>query len=83
MALHTLYKSRIESAKNPENERAKVIKELQSRGGPFQAAMAGSIDDIIEPQDTRKYVINCLDILRGQRGNFISQKLLQTWPTGF
>jgi acetyl-CoA carboxylase carboxyltransferase component len=83
MAVHTLYRSRIESAKNPETERAKVIKELQSQGGPFQAAMAGSIDDIIEPQDTRKYIINCLDVLRGQRGNFISQKLLQTWPTGF
>ena len=83
MALNTLYRDRIESAKKPENERAKVIKELKSQGGPFQAAMAGQIDDIIEPQDARKYVINCLDILRGQRGDFISQKLLQTWPTGF
>lgn len=83
MAIRALYKNRIEAAKDPQKERDKVIKELQSQGGPFQAAMAGSIDDIIEPQDTRKYIINCLDILRGQRGNFISQKLLQTWPTGF
>ena len=60
-----------------------VAKESEAQGGPFQAAMAGSIDDIIEPRDIRKYLIDCLDVLRGQRGNFVSRHLLQTWPTGF
>jgi acetyl-CoA carboxylase carboxyltransferase component len=43
----------------------------------------GMLDDVIEPQDTRKYIINCLDIMRGARGNFLSKKRLQDWPTGF
>ena len=37
----------------------------------------------LDPRDLREYIINCLDILRGQRGDFISRKHLQTWPTGF
>jgi acetyl-CoA carboxylase carboxyltransferase component len=83
VAIATLYKDRIESAHDQQAERDKVLKELESQGGPFQAAMTGSVDDIIEPRDTRKYLIDRLDVLRGQRGNFISRKLLQTWPTGF
>jgi len=81
--LHTLYKNRIESAEEPAIERDRVLEELNARGGPFQAAMNGTIDDIIEPQDVRKYLISYLEIIRSQRGNFISKKLLQTWPTGF
>ncbi len=82
-AIATLDKSRIESAQDTPTERDKALKELESQGGPFQAAMAGSLDDIIEPHDTRRYLIERLNVLRGQRDNFISRHLLQIWPTGF
>lgn len=82
-ALHTLYRNRVESAVEPMAERDRVLTELEAQSGPFQAAMNGAVDDIIEPRDARKYLISCLEMVRGQRGDFVSRKLLQTWPTGF
>jgi len=82
-ALKTLYKRRIDAAAQPEAEAEKVLKELEAQAGPFQAAMNGAVDDIVEPQDARKYLITCLETLRGQRGDFIGQHFIQIWPTGF
>jgi acetyl-CoA carboxylase carboxyltransferase component len=82
-ALLTVHRKRIETAADPAAERAKVLAELEEQAGPFQAAMNGLVDDIIEPQDARSYLIRRLDLLRDRRGDFISAKLLQSWPTGF
>lgn len=82
-ALRTLYKDRIDSSSHKEAEAEKVLRELESEAGPFQAAMNGAVDDIIEPTETRKYLITCLETLRGQRGDFIGRHLMQIWPTGF
>jgi acetyl-CoA carboxylase carboxyltransferase component len=82
-ALLTVHRKRIETAADPAAERTKVLGELEEQAGPFQAAMNGLVDDIIEPQDVRSYLIRRLDLLRDRRGDFISAKLLQSWPTGF
>ncbi len=63
--------------------RERILKEIPSWDGHFRAAVSGLVDDMIEPRDTRKYLIDCLEIVRGRRRNFIGQKLMQTWPTGF
>ncbi len=78
-----VYKRRIEEAEDPKAESEKLIKEMEHQSTPWQTAAAGSLDDVLDPRDTRSYIINCLDILRGQRGDFISEKSLQIWPTGF
>jgi len=83
VALNTVYKQRIQSASNPQAEKVVVIKELEQQSGPFHAAMNSVIDEIIEAADTRSFLINCLENVRGQRGSFIGQKNLQLWPTGF
>ncbi len=82
-AISTIYKKRIESVVDPKAEKEKVLKELEEQSEPFQAAMNSVIDEIIEPRDARKFLITCLNNIRGQRGNFIGQKLMQLWPTGF
>jgi len=82
-AANTAFLRRIEAAEDPEAERARLIEEMQYESAPWRAAARGVLDDVIDPRDTRKYIIDCLDIIRGARGNFISKKLLQSWPTGF
>lgn len=81
--INTVYRRRIEEAEDPEVERRKLISLMEQQSTPWEAASAGLLDDVLDPRDARKYVINSLDILRGQRGDFISKKYLQTWPTGF
>jgi acetyl-CoA carboxylase carboxyltransferase component len=82
-ALRTHYKSRVDAAAQPEAEAQKVLRELEALAGPFQAAMNGAVDDIVEPQEVRQYLVTCLETLRGQRGDFIGRHLMQIWPTGF
>ncbi|MEE8353159.1 MAG: carboxyl transferase domain-containing protein [Dehalococcoidales bacterium] len=82
-AMRTVHKSRLEAAADPAAERDRILDEIEENAGPFQAAMNGMVDDIIQPQDVRRYLITRLEVLRERRGDFISSKLLQTWPTGF
>ena len=82
-AANVVYLNRIEQAEDPEAERAKLIQEMEYASAPWPAAAVGLLDDVIDPRDTRKYIIDCLDILRGCKGDFISEKKLQAWPTGF
>ena len=73
---------RIETADDPEAERAKLIKQMERESSPFPAARVGLLDDVIDPRDTRRYIVNKLEYLRKCKGNFISDKKLQSWPTG-
>jgi acetyl-CoA carboxylase carboxyltransferase component len=82
-ALQTTHHSRIEAAADQQAEKEAVLREMEAEAGPFRAAMNGAVDDIIEPQNTRRQLITYLQVLREQRGSFIGHKLMQTWPTGF
>ncbi|MDD5289487.1 MAG: carboxyl transferase domain-containing protein [Dehalococcoidales bacterium] len=74
---------KIQSSPNPEEERQRLIKIMERESAPWQAVEKGALDDVIDPRETRKYIIDRLEIIRGARGNFLSKKLLQSWPTGF
>ncbi len=82
-AANVTYLRRIESAPDPAEERAKLIAQMQRESSPFAAAHAGLLDDVIDPRDVRKYIIDQLAYLRKCKGDFISETKLQTWPTGF
>ena len=81
--LNMIHRHSIEKSANPEAEKAKLTSSIESTRGPWNAAGSGLIDDLIDPRDTRKYIIEHLDVLRSQRGNFIGEHRLQTWPVGF
>ncbi|NIO06584.1 MAG: methylmalonyl-CoA decarboxylase, partial [Deltaproteobacteria bacterium] len=57
-AANVVYLRRIEAAENPEEERAKLIKQMQLESSPFPAAAVGLLDDVLDPRDTRKYIID-------------------------
>ena len=82
-AANVTYLRKIESAPNPAEERARLIAEMRRESSPFPAAQAGLLDDVIDPRDTRRYIIEKLNFLRQCKGDFIGENRLQTWPTGF
>jgi acetyl-CoA carboxylase carboxyltransferase component len=63
-------------------ERAELIRQMERESSPFPAVMIGLLDDVIDPRDTRYYILNKLKFLRKSKGDFISDKKLQLWPTG-
>jgi acetyl-CoA carboxylase carboxyltransferase component len=82
-AANVVYYRRIQASEDIEAEKQKFIKQMEYESAPWRAVAKGQLDDVIDPRDTRKYIIDCLELLHGCRGSFISKKHLQNWPSGF
>jgi len=50
-------------AENKEERQAKTEEYMDNFATPYQAAQRGFVDQVIEPQDTRKVIINALEML--------------------
>jgi propionyl-CoA carboxylase beta chain len=58
----------LESASNKEAERAKKIEDFRDRfANPYIAAEHGYVDAVIHPRETRKRLIDALEMLQGKR----------------
>jgi len=66
-----------------EEEREKKVQEMIANTSPYPAAGSYWLHDIINPYDTRKYLINVLDIVRDSESQGMSRHLLANWPKKF
>jgi acetyl-CoA carboxylase carboxyltransferase component len=66
-----------------EKERQKKVEEMVADTTPYPAARGYWIQDIINPMDTRNYLINILNIVRDSQDHGISKHLLANWPKKF
>ena len=82
-AANVAWARRIAEADDPEVEQARLIEEMQYGNQPWEAAAGGWLDDVLDPRETRKYIIDRLELMHTRKNGFMSQKLLQLWPTGF
>jgi len=82
-AANVAFRDRIEQAEDIEAERQRYIQEMEKGSQPWDAASVGLLEDVIDPRDTRKYIIDCLELMHSRRNGFISKKQLQSWPSKF
>ncbi len=74
-AANIIFRKEIKKAEDPEKFRAEKIKEYREQfANPYKAAEKGYIDDIINPEDTRKIVANTLEFLRSKSEELPSKK---------
>ncbi len=67
-AVNVLYRKEISEAANPNEERARRIKEYKEIfANPYAAAAHGLVDEILEPADTRPYIAQALEVLKAKR----------------
>lgn len=67
-AANIIFKSEIASSSNPVALRNEKIQEYKSNyASPFEAAMRGYADDVIEPDSTRPRIIAALEMLASKR----------------
>ena len=83
IGINLVYGNKIAQSEDPEAERERLRQQWAVDSTPWAAAEQHYFDDIIDPRDTRNFLIEALNIVRGRRGNTISQHRLQNWPTGF
>ncbi|ACZ42527.1 Propionyl-CoA carboxylase [Thermobaculum terrenum ATCC BAA-798] len=67
-AIRILHRRRLAEAKDPEALAQQLIDEYRAQfADPYHAASRGYVDDVIDPKDTRKMLINALRLLRTKR----------------
>jgi acetyl-CoA carboxylase carboxyltransferase component len=74
-AVNIIQRKAIAAADDAEAKRAELIADYEDRfGNPYIAAERGYIDDVIEPQDTRRRLVQSLEMLRSKRETIPQRK---------
>ncbi len=74
-AAEVIFAREIKNADNPEEVRAKRIQEYKDQfSNPYRAAERGSVDDIIDPKDTRWRLSQAFDALETKREVYPEKK---------
>ncbi|MBN2124962.1 MAG: carboxyl transferase, partial [Deltaproteobacteria bacterium] len=66
-----------------EEERAKEVEKMIGDLTPYPAAGAYYVQDILDPRETRDYLVNVLRIIRDSKDRGMSKRHLANWPTKF
>jgi acetyl-CoA carboxylase carboxyltransferase component len=62
-AANIIFKREIEASSNPEETRRKLIEEYKQQfANPYIAASRGYVDAVIDPRETRKYIMRALEV---------------------
>lgn len=74
-AANIIFKKEIDKAEDPKKMRAEKIEEYKKEfANPYRAAVRGYVDDLIEPEYTRSYLINALHLLVSKRETRLPRK---------
>lgn len=74
-AINIIGKKEIKDSKIPEQRKKELIKDYETQfNNPFIAANLGYVDQIIQPQDTRKRIIQAFSILKNKRESSPAKK---------
>jgi acetyl-CoA carboxylase carboxyltransferase component len=65
---------------DPERYQA-LLAEMTKDTSAYDAAAANTVHAVINPVDTRQYLIRLLDVHRMRMSNGVGQHLMRTWPT--
>jgi propionyl-CoA carboxylase beta chain len=67
-AVGVIFRRQISEAEDPEAERQRLIQDYEQRfNNPMEAAGMGFIDDVIDPRETRPYLIKALRMISTKR----------------
>ena len=67
----------------PKKERKALKEKMVLDAEPYPLAQEYYIQDIIDPRETRDYIINVLNIIRNSENGGMGEHLLANWPTKF
>jgi propionyl-CoA carboxylase beta chain len=67
-AVNILYRREMEAASDPAGLKEEKVREYREKfANPYAAAERGYIDEVIEPRDTRRRLIQVLEVLHTKR----------------
>ena len=72
----------VEEADDPERYQ-ELLKEMARDGGAYDLAAVYGVKEVLDPRETRAYLIEMLDLHRSRLTNGIGEHKLEAWPTSF
>jgi acetyl-CoA carboxylase carboxyltransferase component len=74
-AVNVIFRREISDAEEPAARKTELVNDYRQRfANPYVAAAAGFIDNVIEPRETRPYLINALEMLQNKRDSLPPKK---------
>jgi acetyl-CoA carboxylase carboxyltransferase component len=74
-AVNIIFRKEIETAADSEARRTELIDEYTERfSNPYSAAERGYVDDVIDPRDTRRVLVQSLEMLRSKKEKLPQRK---------
>jgi len=83
VAANVVFGGKDSVSKNDREKWDEKVRQMVDDASPYGAAGMNYIHDIIDPRDTRDYIIKALDICRDSKSGGIGEHRLANWPTKF
>jgi acetyl-CoA carboxylase carboxyltransferase component len=83
IAVNVVYGGKDLESEGQEGLRESLIRKMVEDASPYEAAGVNYIHDVIDPRETRAFIIQALEIFRRSRNKGIGEHKLATWPTKF
>jgi acetyl-CoA carboxylase carboxyltransferase component len=83
VAANVVYQRKLGEEDDMEEARRNAVEQMRIVSTPWKAAGLHYLEDVIDPTDTRKTLIETLKLAGGKDGCIRSQRLLANWPTTF
>lgn len=82
VGINVVYGRQLQNSENPKEERLKLLKSWGFDSSPYKAAAKYLLEDIIDPRNTRKFLVQTLEYACAKNGSK-SKRFLANWPTQF
>ena len=83
IAANVVYGGKASASDKNSEEWQSLLQKMVDDASPYGAAGKHYIHDVIDPRETRNYIIKALDICHNSRAKGISEHKLANWPTKF
>ena len=83
IAANVVFAGKLQESPELIAQKEQFVEQMIKDSAPYPAAGMHYIHDVIDPRDTRNYVIRALQICRDRRTAGVSQHRLANWPTKF
>jgi acetyl-CoA carboxylase carboxyltransferase component len=83
IAANVVYGGKTSAPDRDSEEWDQLLQQMVDDASPYGAAGRHYIHDVIDPRETRDYLIKALEICQNSRTKGIGQHKLANWPTKF
>ncbi len=83
IAANVVFGGKLQNDPDTVARKEDLIEQMLKDISPYPAAGLHYIHDVIVPGETRKFLVQALEICRGTRSNGIGEHKLANWPTKF